>query len=98
MEVLYGYPIDGVVLTIGCDKTTPAALMAAATVNIPAITLWWADAQRLVPRRANWLWNHRLASTRNDGSWEIDYPGFVDLVASSAPPPATAIQWGQQQR
>ena len=39
VEVLYGYPIDGVVLTIGCDKTTPALLMAAATVNIPAIVL-----------------------------------------------------------
>jgi dihydroxy-acid dehydratase len=39
VEVLYGYPIDGVVLTIGCDKTTPACLMAAATVNIPAIAL-----------------------------------------------------------
>ena len=39
VEVLYGYPIDGVVLTTGCDKTTPAALMAAATVNIPAIVL-----------------------------------------------------------
>src|SRR3546814_1529477 len=37
VEVLYGYPLDGVVLTIGCDKTTPAALMAAATVDIPAI-------------------------------------------------------------
>ena len=36
VEVLYGYPIDGVILTTGCDKTTPAALMAAATVNIPA--------------------------------------------------------------
>src|SRR6202795_3665080 len=49
VEVLYGYPLDGVVLTTGCDKTTPAALMAAATVNIPAIVLsggpmlngWW---------------------------------------------------------
>ena len=39
VEVLYGYPLDGVVLTIGCDKTTPACLMAAATVNIPAIAL-----------------------------------------------------------
>ena len=39
VEVLYGYPIDGVVLTIGCDKTTPAMLMGAATVNIPAIAL-----------------------------------------------------------
>src|SRR6201986_5565476 len=49
VEVLYGYPLDGVVLTIGCDKTTPACIMAAATVNIPAIVLsggpmlngWW---------------------------------------------------------
>ncbi len=49
VEVLYGYPLDGVVLTTGCDKTTPACLMAAATVNIPAIVLsggpmlngWW---------------------------------------------------------
>ena len=39
VEVLYGYPLDGVVLTIGCDKTTPAMLMGAATVNIPAIAL-----------------------------------------------------------
>src|SRR3954464_13534699 len=39
VEVLYGYPFDGVVLTTGCDKTTPSALMAAATVNIPAIVL-----------------------------------------------------------
>src|ERR1700752_3545466 len=39
VEVLYGYPLDGVVLTIGCDKTTPASLMAAATVNLPAIVL-----------------------------------------------------------
>src|SRR5260221_11347396 len=39
VEVLFGYPLDGVVLTTGCDKTTPAAIMAAATVNIPAIVL-----------------------------------------------------------
>src|SRR6201982_1635954 len=39
VEVLYGYPLDGVVLTIGCDKTTPACIMAAATVNLPAIVL-----------------------------------------------------------
>src|SRR6185295_172247 len=39
VEVLHGYPIDGVVLTTGCDKTTPACLMGAATVDIPAIVL-----------------------------------------------------------
>ena len=48
VEVLQGYPLDGVVLTIGCDKTTPACLMAAATVNVPAIALSvGADAERL---------------------------------------------------
>ncbi|MEO1689871.1 MAG: dihydroxy-acid dehydratase, partial [Pseudomonadota bacterium] len=39
VETLFGYPLDGVVLNIGCDKTTPALLMAAATVNIPAVAL-----------------------------------------------------------
>jgi xylonate dehydratase len=39
VEVLFGYPLDGVVLTTRCDKTVPASLMAAATVNIPAIAL-----------------------------------------------------------
>ena len=56
VEVLYGYPLDGVVLTTGCDKTTPACLMAAATVNIPAIVLsggpmldGWHDGQLSAP-------------------------------------------------
>lgn len=39
VEILYGYPLDGVVLTTGCDKTTPSAIMAASTVDIPAIVL-----------------------------------------------------------
>ncbi len=59
--MLYGYPLDGVVLTIGCDKTTPAMLMGAATVNIPAIALsvgpmlngWFT-------RRAHRFGHHRL--------------------------------------
>ena len=68
VEMLYGYPIDGVVLTIGCDKTTPALLMAAATVNIPAIALSGrADAERLVPRRAHRVGHHRLEGARADG-------------------------------
>ena len=53
VEILYGYPLDGVVLTTGCDKTTPAQLMAAATVDIPAIVLsggpmlnGWHDGER----------------------------------------------------
>jgi dihydroxy-acid dehydratase len=54
VEVLHGYPLDGVVLTIGCDKTTPACLMAAATVDIPAIAL----------SSGPMLWHHRLVGAR----------------------------------
>ena len=65
VEVLYGYPLDGVVLTIGCDKTTPACLMAAATVNIPAIALSVGpDAQRLAQGRAHRFGHDRVEGTR----------------------------------
>ena len=64
VEMLYGYPLDGVVLTIGCDKTTPALLMAAATVNLPGDrAVGRADAERLVPRRAHRL-GHRSSGRR----------------------------------
>lgn len=86
VEVLYGYPIDGVVLTIGCDKTTPAALMAAATVNIPAIALsvgpmlnGWHKGERTGSGTIVWKARELLASG------EIDDEGFIKLVASSAP-------------
>src|SRR6201996_5953346 len=86
VEVLFGYPLDGVVLTIGCDKTTPAALMAAATVNIPAIALsvgpmlnGWYQGQRTGSGTIVWRAREMLASGK------IDYPGFIKLVASSAP-------------
>ncbi len=86
VEVLFGYPIDGVVLTIGCDKTTPALLMAAATVNIPAIALsvgpmlnGWFRGQRT--GSGTILWTAREMMARG----EIDYAGMLDLVASSAP-------------
>ena len=86
VEILYGYPLDGVVLTIGCDKTTPACLMAAATVNIPAIALsvgpmlnGWYKGQRTGSGTIVWKARELMAAG------EIDYPGFVDLVASSAP-------------
>ena len=86
VEVLYGYPIDGVVLTIGCDKTTPACLMAAATVNIPAIALsvgpmlnGWYQGQRTGSGTIIWRARELLAAG------EIDHAGFVKLVASSAP-------------
>src|SRR6201994_1334495 len=86
VELLYGYPLDGVVLTIGCDKTTPAALMAAATVNIPAIALsvgpmlnGWFKGQRTGSGTIVWKARELLAAGK------IDYKGFIKLVASSAP-------------
>ncbi len=86
VEVLYGYPLDGVVLTTGCDKTTPACIMAAATVNIPAIVLsggpmlngWW-KGERSGSGTMVWQAREQLAAG------EIDYAQFMDMVASSAP-------------
>lgn len=86
VELLYGYPLDGVVLTIGCDKTTPALLMAAATVDIPAIALSVGpmlngrhEGQRTGSGTIVWKAREMLAAG------EIDKAGFVKLVASSAP-------------
>jgi dihydroxy-acid dehydratase len=88
VEVLHGYPLDGVVLTTGCDKTTPACLMAAATVNIPAIVLsggpmlnGWYNGQRTGSGTIVWKAREMLAAG------EIDEAAFVELVASSAPSP-----------
>ncbi|MGH8294979.1 MAG: IlvD/Edd family dehydratase [Steroidobacteraceae bacterium] len=86
VEVLYGYPLDGVVLTIGCDKTTPACLMAAASVDIPAIALsvgpmlnGWHRGERTGSGTIVWKARKMLAAG------EIDYPGFIELVTSSTP-------------
>jgi dihydroxy-acid dehydratase len=86
VESLYGYPLDGVVLTIGCDKTTPACLMAAATVDLPAIALsvgpmlnGWHKGERTGSGTIIWKARQMMAAG------EIDYDGFIDLVASSAP-------------
>jgi len=86
VEVLYGYPIDGVVLTTGCDKTTPAQIMAAATVDIPAIVLsggpmlnGWYNGERTGSGTIVWLAREMLARG------EIDHKQFVEMVASSAP-------------
>ena len=86
VEVLYGYPLDGVVLTIGCDKTTPACLMAAATVNIPAIALsvgpmlnGWHKGERTGSGTIVWKARELLATGA------IDDEGFIKLVSSSAP-------------
>jgi len=86
VELLYGYPLDGVVLTIGCDKTTPACLMAAATVDIPAIALsvgpmlnGWLKGERIGSGTIIWKAREMMAAG------ELDYEGFIDLVATSAP-------------
>ena len=86
VELLFGYPLDGVVLTTGCDKTTPACLMAAATVNIPAIALsvgpmlnGWHKGQRTGSGTIVWQAREMLAEGK------IDDEGFIKLVASSAP-------------
>ena len=86
VEILHGYPLDGVVLTIGCDKTTPACLMAAATANIPAIALsvgpmlnGWFQGERTGAGTIKWKARELFAAG------EIDEAGFVDLVASAAP-------------
>jgi dihydroxy-acid dehydratase len=86
VEILYGYPLDGVVLMTGCDKTMPACLMAAATVNMPAIVLsggpmlngWW-KGERAGSGTA--VWNARV----EHAAGRIDYKEFIDLVTSSAP-------------
>ena len=85
VEVLYGYPLDGVVLTTGCDKTTPACLMAAATVNIPAIVLSGGPM-------IDSYHNGKLAGSgmvvwvarRQHAMGEIDYDEFMDIVAGAS--------------
>ena len=86
VEVLYGYPIDGVVLTTGCDKTTPSSLMAAATVNIPSIVLsggpmldGYFKGERVGSGTV--VWKARKMQAKG----EIAYEEFMDMVASSAP-------------
>jgi dihydroxy-acid dehydratase len=88
VEVLYGYPLDGVVLTTGCDKTTPACLMAAATVDIPAIALnagpmlnGWYRGERSGSGTILWAARQQFANG------EITYEEMIELVASSAPSP-----------
>jgi dihydroxy-acid dehydratase len=86
VEILYGYPLDGVVLTTGCDKTTPACLMAAATVNIPAISLsvgpmlnGWHKGERAGSGTIVWKARELLAAG------DLDEAGFIAMVAASAP-------------
>ncbi len=86
VEVLHGYPLDGVVLTTGCDKTTPACLMGAATVNIPTIVLsggpmldgWWKGK---LAGSGTIVWEGRKLYAEG----KITYDEFMDMVCSSAP-------------
>jgi dihydroxy-acid dehydratase len=86
VEILHGYPIDAVVLTTGCDKTTPAQLMAAATVDIPAIVLsggpmldGWFEGELVGSGTAIWKGRRRLAAG------EIDEDKFIQIATASAP-------------
>ena len=86
VEVLYGYPIDGVVLTTGCDKTTPAALMAAATVNIPAIVLSGGpmldgNYKGKLAGSGTIIWEARKLL----GKGKINYEEFMNMVSAAAP-------------
>jgi dihydroxy-acid dehydratase len=86
VEVLYGYPLDGVVLMTGCDKTTPACLMAAATVNTPAIVLSGGPMLNHVENgklmgSGTLIWQAR----QDQAAGKIDYKQFIDIVACSAP-------------
>src|SRR3546814_7420978 len=86
VEILHGYPIDGVILTTGCDKTTPACLMAAATVDMPAIAINGGPM-------LDGYWNGKLAGSgvvvwearRLHATGEIGYEEFISMVAASAP-------------
>ena len=86
VEVLHGYPIDGVVLTTGCDKTTPAMLMGAATVDLPAIVLsggpmldgWWKGE---LAGSGMIMWESRRLLSEG----KIDYEEFMGRVCASAP-------------
>jgi dihydroxy-acid dehydratase len=86
VEVLYGYPLDGAVLMTGCDKTTPACLMAAATVNTPAIVLSGGPMLNHVENgkllgSGTMIWQAR----QDQAAGKIDYKEFIDIVARSAP-------------
>ncbi len=86
VEILYGYPIDGVILTTGCDKTTPAALMAAATVNIPSIVLSGGPMldgmyKGKLAGSGTVIWEARRLLSKG----KINYDEFMDMAASSAP-------------
>jgi dihydroxy-acid dehydratase len=95
VEILYGYPLDAVVLTTGCDKTTPSGIMAASTVDIPAIVLsggpmldGWFEGELVGSGTVIWKTRRRLAAGT------IDDEGFLDAAAASAPSPGHCNSMG----
>nr|WP_298727754.1 IlvD/Edd family dehydratase [uncultured Steroidobacter sp.] len=95
VEILHGYPIDAVVLTTGCDKTTPAAVMAASTVDIPAIVLsggpmldGWFEDELVGSGTVIWKSRRRLAAG------QITEQEFLDAAAASAPSPGHCNSMG----
>ena len=86
MEILHGYPLDGVVLTTGCDKTTPACLMAAATTDLPAIVLSGGPMldghhKGELIGSGTVLWHARKLLAAG----EIDYEGFMEMTTAASP-------------
>jgi dihydroxy-acid dehydratase len=95
VEILHGYPIDAVVLTTGCDKTTPAAIMAASTVDIPAIVLsggpmldGYFEDELVGSGTVIWRCRRRL------GAGQITEQEFLDAAAASAPSPGHCNSMG----
>ncbi|RMQ40619.1 Dihydroxy-acid dehydratase [Pseudomonas cichorii] len=86
VEILHGYPLDGVVLTTGCDKTTPACLMAAATTDLPAIVLSGGPMldghhKGELIGSGTVLWHARKLLAAQ----EIDYEGFMEMTTAASP-------------
>jgi dihydroxy-acid dehydratase len=86
VEILHGYPLDGVVLTTGCDKTTPACLMAAATTDLPAIVLSGGPMldghhKGELIGSGTVLWHARNLMAAG----EIDYEGFMEMTTAASP-------------
>jgi dihydroxy-acid dehydratase len=86
VEILHGYPLDGVVLTTGCDKTTPACLMAAATTDLPSIVLSGGPMldghhKGELIGSGTVLWHARNLMAAG----EIDYEGFMDMTTAASP-------------
>jgi dihydroxyacid dehydratase/phosphogluconate dehydratase len=85
VEILHGYPLDGVVLTTGCDKTTPACLMAAATTDLPSIVLSGGpmlDGHH----KGELIGSAPCSGTRNlMAAGEIDYEGFMEMTTAASP-------------